>query len=91
MQLEHTWQKGFRIYIRQPTDGVKAFLRNNPFIYRRGGSTRASVFMGSDEESREEVTARFDRNQRIRGIDYLDLYNVHGQALISSKELEAGK
>jgi len=91
MQLEQILQDRFRIDMRQPTNGVKAFLRNNPFIYQRGGSIRAAVFLESDEESREEAIAIFDRNQRIVGIDYLDLYNVQDQALITSKELGPGK
>lgn len=91
MALDHAWLDGFLVNPRKESDGVSAFLQNNPFIYVRDGKCRCAIFSAPDQQSREETVAKFHSNQSIAGIEWLDLYNAVDATLVNSTELSSAK
>lgn len=80
--MDHTSQHFIMLPVHDCA-GVRAFLRENPFIYEDGGTLKGAVFV-SGESLSEEDAARVFHNWYVRGLDSLNLFSFgedHGLSI----------
>ena len=78
MRLSHQnpWPMGFLIKPLRKTDGVKAFLKNNPFIYVNNDSFNGAVFVESGEAVSEDQLKKLHKDHYVPGVAKLNIYQL---------------
>jgi hypothetical protein len=80
---------GFLIRPLHKTDGVKAFLKNNPFIYVNNDSFNGAVFVESGEVVSENQLKKLHKDHYVPGVAKLNIYQLgEGQGPIAGMNEE---
>jgi hypothetical protein len=68
------WGYGMRVL--SPTAAVKSFLRNNPFIFNRGGLLYAAVFVAADKPLSTDDIEQITRDYFHAGLEGVALHRL---------------
>jgi hypothetical protein len=70
---------GFALRIFSHTPGTKAFLHDNPFLFKRGGDLYAAVFVDGEEPLCGEEIERIEKEYFHPGMARLCIYHLPGE------------